>query len=74
MDKVFTDVNPLLKKEDWVLAIKIKENINLFNKYPKIAFRENPIEGIEDKLKKQILELNGKTETSGEKFALSVLQ
>ena len=52
MDKVFTDVNPLLKKEDWVLAIKIKENINLFNKYPKIAFRENPIEGIEDKLKK----------------------
>ena len=46
MDRIFLEVNPTLKKEDWVLAIKINENINLFKKYPISAFRENPIEGI----------------------------
>ena len=51
MDRIFMEANPSLKKEDWVLAIKLNENINLFKEYPKTAFRENPMEGIQDKLK-----------------------
>ena len=52
MDRIFTEVNPTLQK-------KINENINLFKEYPKTAFRENPMEGIQNKLKKSIKEMNG---------------
>ena len=53
------DVYPSVKKEDWVLAIKLCENIDLFNNYKKTTFIENPIDGIQDKLKQSIKELNG---------------
>ena len=66
MDRIFTDLLPSLRKEDCVLAIKLNENINLFKEYPKTAFKDNPIHGIQDKIKQSIRELNGKIETSGE--------
>ena len=74
MDRIFMKLIPSLKKEDWVLSIKLNENIYLFKEYPKIAFRENPIEGIQNKLKQSIKELNGKIETSGEQLAFDTLQ
>ena len=74
MDRIFTELLPQLKKQDWVLAIKISENLDLFQDYPKTAFKNNPIEGIQDKLKQSIRELNGKTETLGEQLAFTTLQ
>ena len=41
MDRIFMDLLPTLRKEDWVLAIKLNENINLFKEYPKTAFKDN---------------------------------
>ena len=74
MDKIFNEVNPVVRKEDWVLAIKINDNIGLFKEYAKTAMRDNPMEGIQDKLKQTIRDLKGKTETSGEKLAFSTLE
>ena len=73
MDRIFNEVYPSLKKEDWVLAIKIYENINLFKEYPKTAIMDKAIEGILDKLKQSIKELNGKIETSGEQLVFETL-
>ena len=50
MDRIFMEVNPVVLKENWVLAIKINGNNDLFKIYPKNAFKDNPMEGIQDKL------------------------
>ena len=74
MDRIFMEVNPVVLKENWVLAIKINGNNDLFKIYPKNAFKDNPMEGIQDKLIQSLRELKGKTETSGEKLAFSTLE
>ena len=74
MDRIFMEVNPVLRKENWVLAIKINDNIDLFKEYPKTAMKDNPMEGIQDKIKQSIRELKGKVENSGEKLAFSTLE
>ena len=50
MDKIFLEVNPVISKENWVLAIKINDNLDLFKEYPKTAMKHNPMDGIQDKL------------------------
>lgn len=74
MDRIFKEILPTIKKEDWVLIIKINENVDLFNTYPTTILRDNSMEGILIKINKSIRELNGKTETRGEELALSTLQ